>query len=67
MWCAFLHADPGLSSASDRVSIPRMMEPSGPHAPLCAWPAVRRLGGAPGRTFGWCSPGGREDLPRPRR
>jgi len=26
-----------------------------------------RLGGAPGGTYGWCSPGGREDLSRPQR
>ncbi|RDS61640.1 hypothetical protein DWC19_28535 [Streptomyces sp. M7] len=57
MLCAFLHADPRPSSAADRVSIP-------PDCWSCARPAIRRPCGAPGRTFGWCSAGGREDLSR---
>ncbi|AEY89662.1 hypothetical protein SHJG_4391 [Streptomyces hygroscopicus subsp. jinggangensis 5008] len=44
MWCAFLHADPGLSSASDRVSIP-------PDDGVVCLADGRRLGGAPGRTW----------------
>ncbi|TKT01028.1 hypothetical protein E4U91_13480 [Streptomyces lasalocidi] len=65
MWCAFLHADPGLSSAADRVSIP---PDDGAERAVRACSCLaggRRLGGAPDRTYGWCSSGGREDLSRP--
>ncbi|AZP18148.1 hypothetical protein EJC51_19875 [Streptomyces aquilus] len=58
MWCAFLHTEPGLSSASDRFSIP-------PDTGAFCLAGGYRLGGAPDRTYGWCSSGGREDLSRP--
>ncbi|MBP5939353.1 hypothetical protein F3K43_27775 [Streptomyces sp. LBUM 1476] len=65
MWCAFLHADPGLSSTTDRVSIPpELLERAGLGGLPLPGRRSSRLGGAPGGAYGWCAPGGREDLSR---
>ncbi|POX43601.1 hypothetical protein C3488_35950 [Streptomyces sp. Ru72] len=53
MWCAFLHADPGLSSAADRLDPPGLMERAGhglSRVRSCLADG-RRLGGAPGATW----------------